>query len=57
MSETNPCALCGDPDAEHRVRDAIRSRYLAGESTAALAEDYDMSEDVVLEILKAEVMA
>jgi hypothetical protein len=52
----NPCALCGDPDAGHRLRDAIRSRHSAGDAVAVLAEDYGMSVAAVLEILsEAEV--
>ena len=35
-----PCLVCGHPDKRHRMWDAIRDRFLAGESLAALARDY-----------------
>lgn len=38
-----PCAFCGDPDALHRVRDAIRDRLEAGEPEAEVAWDYGIS--------------
>jgi len=38
-----PCAFCGDPDATHRLRDAIYSRYVAGETVNDLAHDYGMT--------------
>jgi hypothetical protein len=38
--DTMPCAFCGHPDAQHRIKDAILSRFLAGESIANLARDY-----------------
>jgi hypothetical protein len=38
--ETTPCAFCGHSDQQHRVRDAVLSRFLAGESIGSLAHDY-----------------
>ena len=38
-----PCLVCGHPDKRHRMWDAIRDRFLAGESLAASARDYDVS--------------
>jgi uncharacterized protein (DUF433 family) len=37
---TTPCAFCGHPDHQHRVRDAILGRRQAGESLESLAHDY-----------------
>ena len=37
-----PCGICGGPDGRHRLFDAIRDRYRAGESAAAIAEDLDV---------------
>lgn len=38
-----PCAFCGGPDARHRTFDAITGRFMAGDSIAALADDYEIS--------------
>lgn len=38
-----PCALCGHPDAGHRVWDAIRGRIDAGEPEREVAEDFDLT--------------
>jgi hypothetical protein len=38
--DTMPCAFCGHPDQHHRIKDAILSRFLAGESIDRLAHDY-----------------
>lgn len=38
-----PCGICGGPDAEHRVRDAIASRLRAGESERDVARDYRLT--------------
>ena len=42
-----PCAICGHPDARHRLFDAIRGRAKAGDSVEELAEDYDASEEAI----------
>ena len=41
------CALCGAPDARHRMYDAIVGRYDAGESIVDLSADYHLDEEVV----------
>ena len=38
-----PCAFCGHPDAQHRLRDAILDRFLVGETRQSLALDYGAS--------------
>jgi len=41
------CAICGCADAGHRLRDALRDRYDAGDSLVDIARDQRMScEDV-----------
>ena len=46
-----PCALCGHPDARHRVFEAISSRYHAGDSLEDIAEDFDVVVEAVLAVL------
>lgn len=48
---SGPCALCGDPDARHRLFDAIKGRYEAGEPARELALDYDVSVAAILAVL------
>ena len=48
------CAFCGAPNAFHRVIDAIRDRWDAGEPLAELAHDYDMTSDEVWDIVDPE---
>ncbi len=50
--KTNPCAFCGHPDARHRVWDAIRDRFLAGESLEALRLDYGIDQEDVERYLR-----
>ena len=38
------CAFCGDPDANHRIYDAIAERWRTGESVTALIADYSEAE-------------
>lgn len=45
-----PCALCGDPEARHRMVDAIRARVRAGESVRFVAKDYEMPEPFIRRI-------
>lgn len=42
-----PCAFCGFRDRRHRVVDAWAGMHRAGDSIAALAVDYNVSERVV----------
>lgn len=46
--ERGPCAFCGDPDARHRIFDAITDYIDAGEPTYTLAQSYGVSEQVVV---------
>ena len=44
-----PCGLCGDPDARHRVLDAIHDRVVAGgDGEEEVARDYDLTVEAVL---------
>ena len=49
---TGPCAICGGPDSRHRLFDAIKSRFTAGESVVELADDYGLGVDVVELLVK-----
>ena len=51
-----PCALCGDPEARHRMVDAIRARVRAGESTVFVATDYDLPLAFVRRIVRRKRM-
>ena len=43
------CALCGYPDAGHRVWDAVADRLRAGETLEEACADYDATPDEVAE--------
>ena len=47
------CAFCGDPDANHRIYDAIAERWRAGESVTYLIRDY--SEGEVIEAFRKHI--
>ncbi len=47
MPFRGPCALCGAPDARHRVTDAIWEAWNAGDSLADVARDFSVSERFV----------
>ena len=34
-----PCGICGGPDKRHRLWDAIRDRFRAGETAREIADD------------------
>jgi len=38
------CALCGHPDARHRLMDAVTERRKLGESVNSLALDYGLDQ-------------
>ena len=46
------CALCGHPDARHRLWDAWMDRQCAGETAADLAADYRVSVAYVRAVLR-----
>lgn len=42
-----PCGLCGDPDARHRILDAVAELVRAGDDPAGVAEDYGLTVEAV----------
>lgn len=46
---SGPCLICGDAtyNAVHRLVDALRDRFRAGETVATIASDYRMPRAVV----------
>jgi hypothetical protein len=46
-----PCGFCGDPDARHRVLDAIWERASTGESFQAIADDYYVRVSTVADVV------
>ena len=42
-----PCAFCGFRDKRHRLWDAVRENYRAGDSAESIADDYDLSVEAV----------
>ena len=38
-----PCAMCGGPDARHRLADAVVGSVMAGDARVAVAHDYAVS--------------
>ena len=50
--QTTPCAFCGHPDQQHRVRDAVVSRFLAGESIQSLGDDYALEITAIEDLLR-----
>ena len=51
-----PCGICGGPDARHRIIDAIRARYSAGESILSIAADYNLLFGFVRRIVRRKRM-
>ncbi len=47
IPERGPCGICGDPDARHRVLDAIAGMVRGGDDAASVAADYGVSVRVV----------
>lgn len=47
-----PCALCGGPDARHRVVDSIRDSVKAGDSIASVARDFELPVSFVRRLVK-----
>lgn len=50
----SPCGLCGDVDQMHRTWDRCAERWLAGEPTTRIAQDYDVETDAVVAVLVAQ---
>lgn len=48
-----PCLICCNSiDARHRIFDVILEKYQAGDSVKDLAIDYNVPEEVILEIIE-----
>lgn len=45
------CGLCGDSDARHRVLDSICGLVAAGDDTATVAADFEVTEEAVIRIV------
>jgi hypothetical protein len=49
-----PCAFCGGPDKRHRLFDAMRGAYRAGDSVEAIADNYNVPVDAVRAVITPE---
>jgi hypothetical protein len=45
------CGFCGAHDARHRVLDAIKERWRAGEPIGSIADDYTYPATVIVAIV------
>jgi len=45
------CAVCGAPDARHRVADAVVAMVKSGEPISEVAQEYGLTEDSVRRIV------
>lgn len=48
------CGLCGHPDARHRLADAIRGQYAAGELVPVIAEYFGVTVRAVVAVIRAQ---
>ena len=46
-----PCPICGHPDSQSRYREAVQSRYKAGESLESLMHDYGLNPEQLAHVL------
>lgn len=46
------CIFCGHPDARHRLFDAIKERYQAGDRVEDLAYDYRLAIELIEAVLR-----
>lgn len=47
-----PCAMCGGPDARHRLFDEMRGRVRAGDTPESVAEDYGCTMEALHAVLE-----
>lgn len=52
-----PCLVCGYPDKRHRLWDAIKDRFAAGESLDELATDFDYTREEIEQWLRLALTA
>lgn len=48
-----PCGYCRNPDARHRVADAIAARFDSGDPVDVLVEDYGVPSDTVHQLAES----